>query len=271
MTQLREQFFAQVSKVDDPEKRGRIMVTCAAITGDADVELPMWIEPALDWGLFVIPEIGETVEIDTTALSEHDESFGQASIEALDPHWRGTRFYDTAADAPVAVPHPDFTEENYGKRRGFHSKRHTLVFDDTEGDESITISWRDKNGRVNQVFITDTNFAINLGGGATTFNLAGGGTQTQMLVGSAAVSPAISEYLALLWASLVTQQSAFNALAKAAVAAVGAVAPLGPTAPAPLIATMTAALTALAAANPSVPVYTDSTITSDQVKIPDNL
>jgi hypothetical protein len=101
----------------------------------------MWIEPELDWGWFIVPDVGEIVEIIVTAQGDTDDSFGQSSLEALNPRWQGTRHWseDQDGDTPRTVPE-DF-KTNYGKRRGFATPRgHILMFDDTEGKEKISLT-----------------------------------------------------------------------------------------------------------------------------------
>jgi Type VI secretion system/phage-baseplate injector OB domain len=148
---------AVVTSSDDPDKRGRIRVSCPSLLGDDETELPIWVEPALIWGLFVIPNTGEEVEIEVSESSDLDETFGQTSIEALRPTWRGVRHHDVKAGAPVAPIHADFTASGYGKKRGFQTPRgHTFVFDDTENAESITLTWRQgPTGKKQSIAITN--------------------------------------------------------------------------------------------------------------------
>lgn len=136
---------AIVTANNDDQKRGRIRVACAELLGDLDADLPMWVEPIPDWGWFYVPDVGETVEIEViSGNAELDESFGQASIDALDVKWRGARFYgDQQGDGQQPTPvHPGFTGDTYGKRRGFATPfGHTFIFDDTDGSQTIILSW----------------------------------------------------------------------------------------------------------------------------------
>lgn len=137
---IEERHEATVVSTDDPEKRGRIRVSCSGILGDAESDLPMWVEPTLDWGFFAIPEVGEIVEIVVDASNTQDEMFEQTSIENLNPRWYGARFYQKTTDGAAPVPEI-FTSKNYGKRRGLRTPAgHVLVFDDTSGQEEITLS-----------------------------------------------------------------------------------------------------------------------------------
>lgn len=149
MAVIREAYVATVTVNEDDEQRGRIRVTCAGLMGDEESELPMWVEPTLDWGWFYVPDVGEIVEVEITSNSEEDEHFGQSSIDNLDIRWRGKRFYTNAEgavgdkDQDPAVDarkvHAEFLT-NYGKRRGFATPwGHTILFDDTDGDHRIVI------------------------------------------------------------------------------------------------------------------------------------
>lgn len=137
-----ERYPAVVTSTEDPEQRGRIRVACAALLGDEDSELPDFVEPALKWGWFVLPDVGEAVEIEVTTGHETDESFGQSSIDTLNATWHGTRYYgNEQGKAPTPI-HDDF-KTNYGKRRGFATPNgHILWFDDTAGKEKIQLTWK---------------------------------------------------------------------------------------------------------------------------------
>jgi len=126
---------------NDPESRGRIRAICAELTGDSEAELPVWIEPVLDWGWFVVPDVDEIVELEVVTAGEHDESAGQSTIYDPDIRWRGKRYYHDVEEAPTPI-HSDFTSSNYGKRRGFATPTgHILMFDDTEGQARINLTW----------------------------------------------------------------------------------------------------------------------------------
>lgn len=150
MSVIRETYPATVTVNDDDEQRGRIRVACAGLMGDEESDLPMWVEPALDWGWFYIPDVGEIVEIEFTTSSEEDEHFGQASIDNPDVRWKGKRFYTTGEgtvgeqdqdpEKDARLVHSEF-KTNYGKRRGFATPwGHVIIFDDTDGDHRISIS-----------------------------------------------------------------------------------------------------------------------------------
>jgi hypothetical protein len=135
---------AKVTFNKDPKKRGAIRVACIAIIGDEDTEIPLDVLPVHDWGWFLIPDIGEIVEIECIEGSSEDEQHGQASIDNLDLKWRSARHYgNDAGETPTPI-NPIFTAKNYGKRRGFATPAgHVFMFDDTAGQEEITLSWKD--------------------------------------------------------------------------------------------------------------------------------
>lgn len=138
---VEECYRAVVTDNQDPEQRGRIKVTSADLMGDADSPLPMWLEPAVDWGWFIVPDVGEVIEVIVNGHGDLDESFSQQSLEALNPRWRGSRMW-TADTAETARVVPEDFKTNYGKRRGFATPQgHVLMFDDTEGKEKISLTW----------------------------------------------------------------------------------------------------------------------------------
>lgn len=158
----------------DEEKRGRIRVTCVGLLGDEETEFPIYVEPVHDWGWFYVPDIGEQVEIEVTEGSSEDEQYGQMSIDNPNIKWRSARYYgNTEGQTPTPID-ARFTEKNYGKRRGFATPAgHIIMFDDTEKQEEIFISWKDgtssfqidKDGQVtikrqNQSIIMDLNGSI---------------------------------------------------------------------------------------------------------------
>lgn len=135
---------AKVTFNKDPKKRGAIRVACIGIIGDDETEIPLDVLPVHAWGWFFVPDIGEIVEIECIEGSSEDEQHGQASIDNLDLKWRSARHYgNDEGDTPTPI-NPAFTSKNYGKRRGFATPAgHIFMFDDTEGQEEITLSWKD--------------------------------------------------------------------------------------------------------------------------------
>jgi hypothetical protein len=139
-----EKHEATVMSVEDPEKRGRIKIACAGLLGDEDTELPDWIEPNLDWGWFVIPDVGEIIEVETIAGNDQDEVFGQSSIENMEIRYTGKRSWtdDVVDSSNEARPVNEEFKTNYGKRRGFATPNgHMIFFDDTSDGQKINITW----------------------------------------------------------------------------------------------------------------------------------
>lgn len=143
MGMLTETYPATVTANNDPDKRGRVRIACAALMGDEETELPMWVDALPQWGWFIVPDVGELIEIEVVTASSEDESAGQASIDNPDIKWRGARYYgNKEGPQPTDVPE-DFTASNYGKRRGFATPGgHVMLFDDTEGDRKVSMSWK---------------------------------------------------------------------------------------------------------------------------------
>lgn len=157
-----ERHVAVVAANIDPETRGRIQVRSLSLLGSDDVVLHEWIEPCFDWGWFYVPDIGEQVEIEVVSGSDKDEIPGQAFLEAPDFRWRGKRFYSTSQ------PVPDDFKVNYGKRRGFATPGgHIFIFDDTPGQESITLTWKNALGQLQRIELKDGE--VLLGENATDF------------------------------------------------------------------------------------------------------
>lgn len=131
-----ERHTAVVAENADPETRGRIKVRCAGILGSEDAILRHWVWPCLDWGFFLVPDVGEQIEIEVVSGSDRDEVRGQAFLEEPNFRYRGKRF-----NAPGGVSE-FFTEANYGKRRGFATPSgHVLMFDDTDGARKVNLAW----------------------------------------------------------------------------------------------------------------------------------
>jgi hypothetical protein len=161
MSHTIERYIATVTDNEDEENRGRIKVACTQLLGDEETELPDFIEADFSWGWFVVPDVGEQVEIEFVTSTETDEISGQALLEGgIDNiKWRMIRPYtdeeldgeSTNVPAPI---HPDFAE-NY-KRRGFATPLgHILLFDDTEGATKIFLTWCKEPAEPDQALKTD--------------------------------------------------------------------------------------------------------------------
>ena len=143
---IEEAHLATVVSIADPESLGRIRVTCQALLDGEDEDLPQWIRPLALWGWFVVPDVGETVEIVAVTGATQDESPGMVSISGLNLRWRGLRQWGNT-ETEQKRPIPDDFKTNYGKRRGFATPAgHIIWFDDTEGAEAIQMKWANKNG-----------------------------------------------------------------------------------------------------------------------------
>lgn len=127
-----QSYTATVKNVKDPKKRGRIEVACAALLGDEESKLPMWLEPCFQWGFFVIPDVGDVVEIVGDMDGSTDEIVGQTSIENPNLRWMGWKWQPEI---------PEQMKKHYGKRRGiFTPAGHLLIFDDTKGSCEVLLS-----------------------------------------------------------------------------------------------------------------------------------
>jgi hypothetical protein len=158
-----ETYDATVTNNEDDLYRGRIKVVCSGLLGDEDSELPMWVEPKFDWGWFYVPNVGDIVEIEVKTQSDEDESYGQTSIDNLDPHWTGKTLYtNDSMDEPSNEPRPvpeDF-KKNY-KRRGFATPNgHIMYFDDTKGEEKVHLSWKQGEDSYQYLTFDDTGSTI---------------------------------------------------------------------------------------------------------------
>lgn len=148
----KQEYTARVTHIDGPDRPGPgwIKVTCPGFIGTDEV-LPDWIEPLLDWGWFYVPDVDEMIEIEVLHSTSRDDVQGQSAIYNPQIRWKGKRFWGgEETDAPRPVPDV-FTGPHYGKLRGFKTPAgHLILFDDTEGDPSVTIKWHRKVGETNK-------------------------------------------------------------------------------------------------------------------------
>ncbi len=266
MPTVTERYEAVVSSIEDDENRGRFKVKCVGLMGDADTELPIFVDFVPNWGEFIVPEVGEIVEIEVVVSTDRDEIFGQASIEALSPVWRGKRFItDVELDKPTipipglpddgsiaTPPHDELVSENYGRRRGW-STPHGLLFMFDDEEPRISILWvkdrldpgeapdPDKSTRVE--LQSDGSFVVNVFnkhkltvgadgklkaelGSGTSLVVEENGSDAKLTLGDGAKSVAVAEPFNSMW-------DAFKVIFDAHIHPTG-MGPSGPTAtPAP--------------------------------------
>lgn len=157
---LNEKHDAVVTATNDPERRGRIKVKSASLLGDEDSDVPIWIEPVLAWGTFVIPDVGEIVEIVIDSIDDTDETFAATSIENPRPRWYGARYYQKI-DGEGHRTVPEEFKVNYGKRRGFATPQgHMVIFDDTAGSELLSVSCKVSTGTISIVMDKDGSMTL---------------------------------------------------------------------------------------------------------------
>jgi len=271
-----ETYTAIVRKTDasDPDikiKRGWIKVSCAELLGDHDTVCPVWIKPRLDWGWFIVPDIGEMVAISVTVENDADIVKGQVTIDAPDLNWSGVRYYSENKIGEVPTVINDAFQTNYGKRRGFCTPYgHTILFDDTKGDSQVYITsvvgkHSTASGeivaddKINQIVLDKDGIKMSMLGsyelqmspqgsleltldGDNSLKIVGSDDSTTAQIGDGAVHVAIAETLKTLWDA----QELWN---KTHVHPTG----MGPS-----------------GAPTTPPEMWDDEITSDKVSIPDN-
>jgi len=132
-----ERWTAVVTNVDDPEKRGRIKVACAALLGadddqdsDKPPELPDWVDPSFMWagtmrpdgsknparareGMFFLPRVGDTVEIEI-------EDEAEVEMEGR-VRWLFSSYPDSDDIPTVFKDGIPINSDGYGRIRGFAS------------------------------------------------------------------------------------------------------------------------------------------------------
>lgn len=175
MTAQWEKHIAIVTRLNEAND-GTFFVKSVGVTGDPNTELPDPVRLALPWGWFLIPDVGDTLEIEWLVRDDTEDGIAHAaSVESFELRWRGTRF--DAPEGEVPVERPEDFDPPPGKRRGFYTPAgHVLWFDDdtqevllrhADGSSEIQI---DANGTIN---VTAANVHINSGGDADQFLVRG--------------------------------------------------------------------------------------------------
>lgn len=222
MTRDSRKYLARVVNNQDPEKRGRIKVSCFDLIG-SDKEIPEWVEPLLDWGWFYVPDVDEFVEVEVLLTTGRDTRPLETSLHSLDIKWNGARYYGgEETDAPRPVP--SAFSENY-KRRGFATPLgHILIFDDTPGSQTVTLSWANgedppvyssldfradgsvqlsMDGGKHFLHLKDGELEVRLSSGAG-MKVTGKDADTVTVLGDGGVKAAIADHLQNLYSLAVT-------------------------------------------------------------------
>lgn len=117
-------FYGEITKIDDPEKRGRVKASIPTLTYDfknnLPREFPYWLEPVFpfagnQFGYFFIPEIGTTIEIEA-------EQAKDGVMHGF--KWRGCLY-------SLNQPIPEEFKADYPQRMGIKTKNGvSIIFDD---------------------------------------------------------------------------------------------------------------------------------------------
>jgi hypothetical protein len=127
---------AKVVSVDDPEQRGRVQVTIPSVGMRETDVCEVWVDPMTDMvgpspgmGWFMPPVPGSHVRV---VFDRGDPS--------LPKGYTGGWF--TTAEGTSPVPAVFSYTDGRPQKRGFRSRAgHLLVFDDSPGEESLSIIW----------------------------------------------------------------------------------------------------------------------------------
>lgn len=206
----REEHYAVVTNLEDPERRRRVRVACSTLM-NSDKELPFWIPVEHPAGSYWSPQKGDTVVLVMTARD------GYGALFAPDLRVRAVLDTDKApVPSDFAAEDTDTYLNTYGFRTPVGSK---ILFDDTKGDESLLVLWTAQDGKTTSVLFDKTGITIDdlfsqqilVENGKVTVTLGGAslklensGPTTNLTVGDGAVSAVIAESMATLWGSLIT-------------------------------------------------------------------
>jgi hypothetical protein len=128
---------ALVVNNDDPEKRGRLKLSCGSLTDEGE-ELPWWIPPRFHYvdgsgGWFGIPEKYSWVKLFIAEDSEWDEIQGEQTLsvgEDAGMYWQCSAYNDIQRLS-------DIFKTNYPKRRGYVYPNGWAVFVDSKDNEMV--------------------------------------------------------------------------------------------------------------------------------------
>jgi hypothetical protein len=172
---------AIVTNINDPEKRGRIKVKCAALL-DEEQELPDWIRPEFHFvaktgGWFGIPAKDSGVEIKVPERSIYDEVPWEQSLQAgFDIRWVCTAYNPKQ-------PLPKVFETNYPERSGYVWPNGWAFFTDSKTGEAFWMYYDDDNATPKHFVQIDKNGNIRIKG--TAVLIGGDDAQESMALGDA--------------------------------------------------------------------------------------
>lgn len=124
---------AQVSRVDDPDQRGRIQIMCPSVGHSVSQGPDVWVDPVMSnagtgHGMFWPPVVGDSVWI----------SFRNGNASRPECYWGG---WYGQGEVPSEL---GARAQNLPTVRGFKTPGgHVLAFSDEPGDEHIHIVWKD--------------------------------------------------------------------------------------------------------------------------------
>lgn len=124
---------AEVTRVDDPEHRGRIQIVCPSVGHSISTPPDVWVDPAMPnagtgHGMFWPPVVGDSVRV----------SFRNGNASRPDCYWGG---WYGANEVPSEL---GARSGDLPTVRGFKTPGgHVLAFSDEPGDEYIHIIWKD--------------------------------------------------------------------------------------------------------------------------------
>ena len=158
-----------VTDVQDPEKRGRICVSCPDLLSNDNLE---WLEPTFGFvdssqtaGFFAVPNTGSQVEIEIDAEPD-------AEVNGLNPKWRCSIYPNNTV--------PAVFEENYPNRRGIVTAAgHVMYFDDTNG--SCTLQYTHPSGA--EIYVDNDGVVVIHTSGSNTIRLGSSGATEHALLG----------------------------------------------------------------------------------------